>query len=89
MAYRLPAKWMKPTDDRILEYHDTEGVTTPKSMADESPYDYHRNTIQRRLSKLSKANLVNRVGRGVYQITEKGQEYLEGEIDLRDEPEPN
>ena len=88
MAYRLPAGWMQPADDRILEYLDTEGVATPKSLADEGPYDYHRKTVQRRLSELSKINLVERVGRGVYRITPKGREYLSGDADLRDEEKP-
>lgn len=88
MGYRLPASWMQAADDRILEYLRAEGVTTPKSLSDESPYDYHRNTVQRRLRLLSKAGLVERVGRGVYTISEEGEAYLDGELDLRDAEEP-
>jgi len=84
MGYRLPADWMQPVDDRILEYLDAEGVVTPKSLVVEGPYDYHRNTVQRRLRLLSKASLVERVGRGVYRITGEGTEYLAGTRDLRD-----
>lgn len=79
---------MQPADDRILEYLDTEGTQTPKSIADEGPYDFHRKTIQRRLRVLSKATLVERIGRGVYSITAKGREYLSGDADLREEPKP-
>lgn len=88
MAYRLPAEWMQSADDRILEWLESEGTTTPKTLSDESPYDYHRNTVQRRLRLLSKAGLVERVGRGVYRITEEGEKYLAGESDLRDVDEP-
>lgn len=88
MAYRLPAEWMQATDDRILEWLDTEGVTTPKTLAEEGPWNYHRKTIQRRLKKLQKAGLTERVGRGVYRISNDGIRYLHGEEDLRGTPEP-
>lgn len=88
MAYRLPAGWMNAADDRILEWLDTEGVATPKTLTDDSPFDYHRKTIQRRLRKLDKAGLIERVGRGVYRITDQGRAYLIGEADLRDLEEP-
>ncbi|WP_456298742.1 winged-helix domain-containing protein [Halobacterium litoreum] len=79
---------MQATDDRILEFLESEGRSTPSSMTDEGPYDYHRKTVQRRLSKLMDAGLVERVGRGLYQITNEGQRYLAGQADLRDTPEP-
>jgi len=79
---------MQAVDDRILEWLDQGNVASQSTFVDESPYDYHRNTIGRRLRLMSKIGLVEKVGPGVYQITGKGQEYLIGLVDLRDEPKP-
>jgi len=76
-------------DDRLLEYLDQEGVGTPKSISDEWGLDYHRETVGGRLRLLSKASLVERIGRGVYRITGEGTEYLAGTRDLRDLEEPD
>lgn len=86
MPIRRPADWMQAADDRILEYLDSKGDGTPTSIIDDGGFDYHRKTVGRRLRLLSKAGLVERVGRGIYRITEDGERYLEGELDLRDEP---
>lgn len=88
MPLRRHAEWMQRVDDRLLEYLESEGTQTPKSIADEWGYDYHRETLGRRLRLLTKAGLVEKVGRGVYRITETGVGYLIGQEDLRDEPEP-
>jgi repressor of nif and glnA expression len=88
MAVRLPADWMQAADDRILEWLNEGNVASQSTFVDESPYDYHRNTIGRRLRLMSKINLVKEVGPGVYQITEKGIGYLNGDEDLRDVSKP-
>ena len=88
MALRLPADWMKPIDDRLLEYLDAEGTATPKSIADDSRIDYDRQYIGVRLRTLQETGLIEKVGRGVYRITDRGQGYLAGVEDLREEPEP-
>lgn len=89
MAARLPADWMQAADDRILEWLDEGNVASQSTFVDESPYDYHRNTIGRRLRLLSKIDLVEKVGPGTYQITQKGRDYLSGDTDLREEPRPD
>jgi len=88
MAIRSPAKWMECSDDRILEYLDDRGVSSVTTIDESEFVDYHYNTIGRRLRLLSKANLVERIGQGVYRITTKGEGYLNGDEDLRDEPKP-
>lgn len=88
MAIRSPADWMSAADDRLLEYLESEGAASVATI-DESEYvRYHYETIGRRLRLLSKANLVEKIGQGVYRISEKGQGYLLGQEDLRDETEP-
>lgn len=89
MAIRRPADWMQATDDRLLEYLDSKGDGTPKSIIDDGEFDFHRKTVGRRLRLLSKTGLVERVGRGVYRITDDGRDYLAGNLDLRDEPVPD
>jgi hypothetical protein len=88
MAIRRPADWMQASDDRILEYLDSMGDGGPSSIIDDGDFDFHRKTVGRRLRLLSKAGLVERVGRGVYRISNKGRRYLAGQEDLRDEPKP-
>ena len=84
MGLRVPAEWMKPIDDRLLEYLNEEGTATPKSIADDDRIVYDRQYIGVRLRALKDAGLVEKVGRGVYRITGEGTEYLAGTRDLRD-----
>lgn len=76
---RYPADWMTPMDDRILEVLNAGLVLSPTIIA--YNIDKSREAVGRRLSDLSESGLVRRVERGRYEITDIGQEYLEGEID--------
>lgn len=87
MPYRKPPKWLKKSDDRILEYLEEEGTSTAAIMTDEWPMEYHPESIGRRLRQLTKAGLVEKRGRGVYKITCDGKKYLEGD-DFTDLEEP-
>ena len=85
---------MTGTDDIILEFlaesgaaHNKKGLEINLELSgDEVSYS----TIQRRLPKLEKAGLVEEVRQegAWYIITEEGQEYLKGDLDLRDLDEP-
>lgn len=88
MAVRLSADWMGQVDDRILEYLESEGPVSPGKMAESDKIRFSRDYVNRRLILLRKANLVEMIGNGVYSLSSKGQEYLAGVADLRDEPEP-
>lgn len=88
MAVRMPADWMVAADDRILEYLESDGVASVSTIDESDVVDYHYETISRRLRLLSKANIVERVGQGVYRLSGEGREYLVGARDLRDLPEP-
>ena len=78
-AMRKRAEWMTRADDEILEYLQSQGAGTPKSIADE--IDRNNNYIGVRCRKLASYGLVDRPSRGFYVITDYGTEYLEGELD--------
>ena len=76
---RKPAEWMVPTDDRILELLREHGNLTPQAIEDfGGPGAGH---AQNRLPVLAKYGLVRRLSRGLYQITSKGEDYLDEELD--------
>lgn len=91
MIMRYSGDWMVLADDRILEYIREEGSGRPKAMADSGYVRYSRQYISRRCKKLVKHELLDHLGNGVYVITERGEKYLDGEIDTgEDRPdEPN
>ncbi|EMA24622.1 winged-helix domain-containing protein [Haloarcula argentinensis] len=88
------AEWMTGSDDRILEFlsesgagHNLRGI---QNNFEERGESLSYATLKRRIPKLEDAGLVYVIeGEGqYYAITEKGEEYLRGETDLREEPEP-
>lgn len=71
---------MNQTDDRILELlEESDLILSPAVIA--VNLDYSRNWVSRRLSKLADAELVERRDGAYYRITEKGRDYLVGQID--------
>lgn len=88
---RKSGRWMVLVDDRILEALDEEGFMTPSDLSDLQSLRYSAQHIGDRCRTLAKHGLVENVGNGVYRITERGEKYLQGEIntseDLPDEIE--
>lgn len=77
---RHTATWMVPLDDEVLElFHTTNLVLTPSIIAHNT--DHSREAVNRRLTRLTEAALVERVERGKYRLTTLGDEYLEGRVD--------
>jgi predicted transcriptional regulator len=77
--FRKPADWMVPMDDRILElFHSAHLVLTPAIIA--YNIDHSREEVNRRLSTLEEHDLIERVERGKYRITEHGEQYLQGQL---------
>lgn len=75
-------------DDRILELARENDVVSPKKAKETGYFDISQEQISRRMRKLNDENLLQRVGRGIYIITERGEGYLDGEIStFRDEPD--
>lgn len=74
---------MSRADDRILEYLDECGPTPPKEMADSGLVRFSRQHINQRCKTLVSYGLTIHLGNGVYDITTKGESYLEGELDVQ------
>jgi predicted transcriptional regulator len=75
-----------PIDDRILEIlSDTGIILSPAVIA--LNIDKSRDEVNRRLSVLVDEGYVERVKRGYYVISDRGERYLDGDADLRDESE--
>ena len=72
---------MTIVDDRILEYIDEHEHGSPTEMKREGPVRYSRGYISERCQKLADHGLLKPVGNGVYTITERGEKYLDGELD--------
>ncbi|ADD03886.1 homolog to phage PhiH1 repressor protein [Natrialba magadii ATCC 43099] len=84
---------MTRADDAILEFLLNEGnhsiVSTPAVI--EANIDYKISHVRTRLRKLDSAGLVEYYDedRGLYQITDRGRAYLNGELEADElEPEP-
>jgi len=78
---RKSADWMVLADDRILEYLQENESGTPKEMEDSGLVRFSSQYIGQRCKKLVDYGLVRHLGNGVYIITEKGKNYLDGELD--------
>lgn len=80
-SMRFDADWMSRADDRILEYLSEAGPESPKAMVESDRVRFSRQYVNARCQKLVSYGLVIHLGNGVYDITRKGEQYLEGELD--------
>ncbi len=70
---------MTPMDDAILElFHSSELVLTPAVVA--LNIDCSCEEVNRHLSRLEAHGLVEKVKRGKYRLTQRGEQYLRGEL---------
>ena len=75
-------------DDRILEYISENEAGSPTELAESGYVRVSNAHISRRLKKLSEHGLLKALGNGVYVITDRGEAYLDGELDTsEDAPE--
>lgn len=72
-------------DDRILEYLYEEETASPSEMAKSGFVRYTSSYISQRCQKLVNHGLLRNLGRGVYTITDQGEQYLRGELDTTEE----
>ena len=87
---RRPASWMTIWDDRILEFLRVEGPSTPKMIDDSNLLATSKSNISTRLGALQDAGLVRNIGdQGTYLITDRGEAYLDEELDLRASEDPS
>ncbi len=82
---RYSGDWMVLADDRILEYIREKGSGRPKEMEDSGYVRYSRAYISQRAKKLVKHGLLEDLGNGVYVMTDRGEKYLDGEIDTSED----
>jgi len=74
---------MTQADDRLLETLEESGlILSPRILAVNT--DYSRHYVSERLAKMLDAKLVERVDNGLYRITEKGRNYLSGNLEPQD-----
>ena len=79
---RLDAEWMTRADGRILELLAEAGPHPPSRMAADDRLRFGAEYVGRRCREhLVPYGLVRNLGNGVYQITEDGRAYLDGELD--------
>jgi len=72
---------MSIVDDRVLEYIQEHGHGSPTEMMEEGPIRYSKAYISQRCQKLADHGLLQPVGNGVYVITDRGEAYLDAELD--------
>jgi len=82
---RKSGKWMTIVDDRVLEYIRENEHGSPSEMRDKGPIRYSRGYISQRCKKLAEHGLLRPVGNGVYVITERGERYLDGDLDTHED----
>ena len=79
---------MEQVDERILEFLDSVGWATPRIMAKERGFESGEGRIQERCERLVYAGLVSPMHGEMYEITQWGVLYLQGEIDAEHQPIP-
>lgn len=74
-------------DDRILELfrEDDSGIMSPSEIASDERILHSSGYVSRRCKELEEHGLLELVSKGVYSLTEQGEEYLEGEYNTQDE----
>lgn len=85
---RPRVEWMTAADDVILEFlqNDPGDAIRASPAVVEANISYKISHIRTRLRKLHEHGLVDYYDdeSGIYQITERGRAYLEGELDASD-----
>lgn len=78
--------WFSPVDYEILLFFDDHDIAlTAKSLA--YNIDYNRRYVNERMRVLEDAGLFENTD-GIYELTDLGREFLAGEVDEDDLPEP-
>lgn len=75
---RKQGAWMSKWDDRIIEYVYEQGSGAPTEISECGHIPISKQYASARLSELGERGLLESLGNGVYQITERGWSYLGG-----------
>jgi hypothetical protein len=77
---RKRADWMTRVDEEILETMRDEGNMTPQVL--EERYDITAaNYARDRMTEMARYGLVEKLGRGLYRLTDDGRAFLDEEFD--------
>jgi Mn-dependent DtxR family transcriptional regulator len=76
-------------DDRILEYIQEKESGSPAELQDSGYIRVSKSQISRRLRRLAEYGMLQHLGNGVYIITQRGEDYLAGDLDADDLEEPD
>jgi len=82
---------MRQLDERILEHLQESGESNPMLMSEHPRFgemEVSSGQIRERCAKLAEAGLAASTGKGWFDITTWGQQYLEGELDAENQPRP-
>lgn len=81
---------MCPLDERILEMLREDGLCTPRYIAREVRLFASVERVVERCYMLADAELIESTttDREHWEITEAGEWYLDGDLDVRDQPTP-
>lgn len=71
---------MNQTDDRILSLLEESGLMLSPAVIAVN-LEYTRGWVSKRLRKLLEAGLIEKSQSSYYEITERGEQYLSGEIE--------
>ena len=69
-------------DDRILEILSADGPSSPTPLSNHKNIHVNKSTVSRRLRRLADHGLAMELGNGVYTITQEGEQYLDGELNV-------
>ena len=86
MHPRKSAAWQHQLDDRILEYLHREGWGSPDLMAAAPEFDASEGRIGERCQMLVFAGMVAPLHADMYELTNWGQLYLDGDLDAGHQP---
>ena len=75
----VPAEWMAPVDDDILELMTENHIFDPDHIEEEDVC--RAPDAAYRCRELTKRGLLKKQAIGMYDITELGEQYLAGEVD--------
>ena len=78
---RKSAEWMSIADERILEYLNEHESGTPTGMSNDKYVRFSRSHIHQRCQKLERYGLITFLGNGVYVLSDRGEQYLNRELD--------
>lgn len=91
LVMRRRPEWLGKYDEPILELLAESEIAAPPAVIAfnlewQGIASPAYSTVQRRLQKLTKHSLLDRVesDKGYYAISDKGRAYLEGELDLEE-----